>query len=373
MKFILLRAFVKRNLGDDLFIKTICERYPNQKFVLVGDREDLCTLNDITNLRCVAGDAIWFKIWNRCYVLGKKLTKKYIENNRNIFVVSVLSRFAKANVYVTGSYFREPPRWHGLIDQRWYQANSYILGCNFGPYTSTQFFDSYYEQFQKVAQISFRDRYSYELFKELPNAMLSTDLVFGMNRREEIKNLGYYIVTVVDVSKDDVKDSNRIMQDYIYKMVQIVTYLFKQNKEVRFFSFCEAQGDLDVISQITSRLPQDVSYTIFNYRQLGMQASLNMIAESEGVIATRYHAMILGILYEKKVFPIIYNEKMEHLLEDIKFEGEVVTIEQIQSLELTNLIERMQSYPKEGLVRLREQAQLHYAKLDQYLRSKHNP
>ena len=32
-------AYVNGNLGDDLFVKILCERYPNQKFLLCGPKK----------------------------------------------------------------------------------------------------------------------------------------------------------------------------------------------------------------------------------------------------------------------------------------------------------------------------------------------
>ena len=34
MKKIKVYAYTRQNLGDDLFIKILCERYPNTQFVL---------------------------------------------------------------------------------------------------------------------------------------------------------------------------------------------------------------------------------------------------------------------------------------------------------------------------------------------------
>lgn len=52
-----IRAFVKGNLGDDLFIYTLCKRYPNQKFVICGEEKYKCLFNSISNLKYIAEDS----------------------------------------------------------------------------------------------------------------------------------------------------------------------------------------------------------------------------------------------------------------------------------------------------------------------------
>ena len=45
----------------------------------------------------------------------------------------------------------------------------FILGANFGPYITQDFFDKYFFLFSKCHDICFRDSYSKELFKNLDN------------------------------------------------------------------------------------------------------------------------------------------------------------------------------------------------------------
>lgn len=60
-----------------------------------------------------------------------------------------------------------------------------------------------------------------------------------------------------------------------------------------------------------------------------MNQILRSIAESEYVVATRFHAMILGLGAKKKVLPLIYNLKLRTVLEDLSFQGAYYDITQL--------------------------------------------
>lgn len=49
MKKVLLMACIEKNVGDDLFIRIVCERYPNVDFY-ISDKANYPELNNISNL-----------------------------------------------------------------------------------------------------------------------------------------------------------------------------------------------------------------------------------------------------------------------------------------------------------------------------------
>ncbi|MEI3326743.1 MAG: polysaccharide pyruvyl transferase family protein [Thomasclavelia sp.] len=57
------------------------------------------------------------------------------------------------------------------------------------------------------------------------------------------------------------------------------------------------------------------------YTDTDLEGILNCIGSAEIVIATRFHAMILGWCMGKKTLPIVYSSKMTHVLEE--FESQI--------------------------------------------------
>ena len=60
-----------------------------------------------------------------------------------------------------------------------------------------------------------------------------------------------------------------------------------------------------------------------------MEQILELIAESEYMVATRFHAMILGLGAGKKVLPLIYHIKLRNVLADLSFRSTYYDIRQL--------------------------------------------
>ena len=173
MKKILVNAYLSLNFGDDLFLKILFERYNNVKWVLnSGDNRYLKIFKDIE-----LEENTWTKI------LKKLKIKKFHSINFQKY---------DAGVYIGGSMFMESQTWKLDYDKLRYLLNGfnkhskpyYILGCNFGPYSSKEYEEKYKTLFLKAEDICFRDRYSYEIFKELSNVRKRSDIVFQLKPKK---------------------------------------------------------------------------------------------------------------------------------------------------------------------------------------------
>ena len=61
-----------------------------------------------------------------------------------------------------------------------FNANTFIIGANFGPYTSEEFLFHAIQQISKTRDCCLRDRYSYNLLsKQLSNVRYAPDILFG--------------------------------------------------------------------------------------------------------------------------------------------------------------------------------------------------
>ena len=59
----------------------------------------------------------------------------------------------------------------------------------------------------------------------------------------------------------------------------------------------------------------------------------------KAVIATRFHAMILGFLFGKPVYPIIYDEKQSYVLQDLNFFGNSTPLEKIVDIDAKEVVD----------------------------------
>lgn len=337
-----LRAFVNGNLGDDLFVKIICNRYKNCTFYLSGNGKYKKYFRRINNLKYFSNDIVImkaiFKIFNTVKKIFKKERLGYDE-----YISIRLSKKCEEHVLITGSFFMEPETGKSEVerkinnDKKLLQLRPYILGCNFGPYFSELFYNEYKRMFSMAKSICFRDSYSYDLFMDLKNVSWAPDVVFNLNI-ENTFNGNYYIISVVNLKKDDNEKSLSYYDLYVKKLVEIITELKRINKKVVLMSFCDDQGDMKTIQDILILLNNKDNVEVLSYNSIFMEKSLEIISNCEAIIATRFHAMILGFLYKKPVFPIIYNRKMKYVLKDLNYDKEFIEIKDMHNLEVKKLI-----------------------------------
>jgi colanic acid/amylovoran biosynthesis protein len=85
------------------------------------------------------------------------------------------------------------------------------------------------------------------------------------------------------------------------------------------------------------------------------------IAQSEFVVATRFHATILALAAGRPVLPVVYSDKTLHVLEDLGFDGGVIDLRKDEDYT---------AFDKPGYFDVEQQkknAQKHFEKLDQVL------
>ncbi len=212
----------------------------------------------------------------------------------------------------------------------------FVLGANFGPFTDELFYKQHYELFKGYTDICFRDNYSYELFKNLDNVRKADDIVFQLDSRHPVKIEKYIVISVIKPSfRKNLSDCDDI---YFQKIKDITVYFINNGYEVTLMSFCGNEGDQEAIDKIAKIIPSEKRDSVRKYYyKSNVTEALKVISSSSYVIATRFHAMILGWLYNKPVFPISYSEKMNNVMADIGYRGSYIDLKRIQSLKVVNV------------------------------------
>ncbi|WP_346355413.1 polysaccharide pyruvyl transferase family protein [Azotosporobacter soli] len=310
-------AYTKVNLGDDLFIKILCERYPDITFYLFADKDTKAVFKGCRNLRCY--DYLWPRRMLRVLrMLG-------INNVNDDQLLGKLFKL-DAYVYIGGSIFIQGNFWRNALQNRYAQLiegkPNFVMGCNFGPFESKEYLSSYRRLFQNYTDVCFRDEYSYQLFKEMKNTRHGSDIVFGiagLPQPEVIKAVG---ISVINLELPARKEIVQYAKQYDAKMAEIAEVFIRKGYDIYFYSFCKAEGDEEAIERIVELISPTLRKQSFSHYYRGdLDAVLQSLASMEYIIATRFHAMILGMVLKKPTYPIIYDEKMKHVLEDMKFAG----------------------------------------------------
>lgn len=374
-----IKAFVMGNLGDDLFIYTLCKRYPNRRFILCGPQKYKAVFSNLLNLKYICMDSFgvkWvFRIMKLPAWIYNLINQKLGRENRKPMngCFEWFSIHSEKNILISGSIFmqlsdeRMQNHPYYLGEMEYYNRHPYIIGCNFGPYMNEEYRAFYENCFYQASQVTFRDKYSDELFPaDCTN--WAPDILFTFDKSYLKKpNLENYVaISVINLNKDGETDERKAVY-YERSMIELIEYLQKKGKNVVLLGFCKDQGDESVIQRIMQQLSSKQGVTAYCYPETSAEEIVGYLAYAESVVASRFHAMVLGWVYGKITVPIVYSEKMTNTIQCVNPDITVITTEEIKG-EYKNLKEVYQECLDKrttlDIERIREKAQKHFEKLD---------
>lgn len=330
--YVQIIAYCRNNLGDDLFIHIICNRYPDWNFIILCEEEFNKGLADIPNLIIVKKNKA---------IKGLDKISEAIIGRTN--VNCLIARQCVCTVLLGGSvYMQTNPKWESAYEMRkeiQRVSNAfYLLGGNFGPYFSLDFVDKYMHLFGLCADVCFRDRYSYEMFKDVDTVRYAPDIIFSMKKQvTKEKNGG---ITIIPIQTEKRKELKAFSETYYRAIVDLVREILETGRRVTLQSFCAVEGDQIAVTQILSMLGckyRDMVY-VQHYSGNNLDEILDTINQSEAVVTSRFHGMILGCYFDTKICPIIYSKKMEHFLMDNNYEGFSVKINCMNHIRLCDVL-----------------------------------
>lgn len=310
---IYLDAYLSKNLGDDLFIDILLKRYPNHKYFAISKGEKY----KIKNLK-VFSNSYFFR------AIKKFELEKYLANTRDLVITIGGSMYIENN---------DSTRDFSLGKNK-----QYILGSNFGPYQTEEYFNNLYKIFEKAEDVCFREEYSYNLFKNLPNVRYAQDIVFSMDTSNiEITENKRAIISIIDCKS---KIDENYQEKYEQKIIELIKYLFEKDYKVCLMSFCKAENDEEAINRLIAELDDKSKAKIEKYFYNGnIEEALNNIGDSSIVIGSRFHAIILGLLLNKSILPIIYSDKTKNVLEENNIDVKIFDIKKLDDFNLYDLEE----------------------------------
>ncbi|WP_339316212.1 polysaccharide pyruvyl transferase family protein [Oceanobacillus sp. FSL W7-1304] len=358
MKKVMVYAYTKFNLGDDLFLKILFERYPNTNFVLFTQKKYRAIFKH-NNVKILSSDNLILRGFN---YISRRINKNYTINK-------IISKSCDASVYIGGSIFQQRDNWKVQINNRKNLLNEnqpfYVLGANFGPFNNENYYLEYKKLISKYEDICFRDTYSYKLFKDLNNVRMGDDIVFSLNKNKTYRNDKNIVISVI---KPSYRPYLSEYDDLYYKKIKDTSIEFiKKGYKITLMSFCKHEGDEEAIGEILKTIPQKYSHYIepYNYRG-NIEQSLDVISSSSLVIGTRFHAMILGWLFNKPVVPIVYSEKMTNVMKDVGFSGLYTDFNSIDQLDPVDIVKSMETNFVDITVQI-ENSEKHFKELDKLL------
>ena len=363
MKKVFLDCIYKKNLGDDLLIKTVCDRYKTTSFVFPSYFSDLNKIN-ISNLKII-------NINEYIYRMFRKISFKF---NKINLIDKMIIRKCDYVVTVGGSMFIEYSQSAKDYKFTWYKNLNkpyFILGVNIGPiYTQKYLTNLKKDVFQGAQDVCVRDKKSYNMVKDLKNVRCGADMIFSYdvskfkNNNTKLKKV---IISVINCErkKNQMKAANP--QQYEELILQLISFFKGKGYEVELMSFCKEEGDEETINQIISQSNQ--KYINYYFYDGDIDQAIAELNTANVIVGTRFHANVLGLLLDKTIIPVIYNDKTRNLLDDIKFKGKYIDLEHIDKFDVKTLSAKDLTYKCDVSKQVKE-AQKHFNILDKYLERK---
>ena len=370
MKKIFVYAYMAQNLGDDLMVRILCDRYPNAQFYLYSDKFYKTAFKDIKNLIIYSSEDKEVKFWNKALKHIKKTTNGFMER---------LMEKCDATVHIWGSVFIQHNDDYSAFlkadaDLRKFSKKVYLIGSNFGPYKDKQYYLDYHQLLSTYDGVSFRDYYSYNKFKDIPHVVYAPDVVFNY-QTDNSSNVEHRVLFST-ISLAGRNDNFAIIQYWeVYrKFIQKLAKRYLElGYKITFLSFCEPQGDFYEINEIVKTHDFDCfkdKIEINNYNG-NIEESISLIKESEIIVGTRSHSIILGWLFNKPVLPIVYDNKTLQVLKDMNLKN-YASLEELEKVSIDDLIGNIEIVPSNQIAILKNSSKNHFKFFDLFINESGN-
>lgn len=362
MKKFLVDAYLAKNLGDDLFLKILFDRYRDAEVewhLYTDDKTYSKTFGDYTNV-IVHYNNIVFKLLNKINTTYKL---------RSFLLANKYDGFLK----IGGSIFIQAKKWKKQLNRNKYIIKSFkdknkkvfIIGANFGPYTEENYQKTYRKIFKKCDDVCFRDEYSFNLFNDIDTVRLAPDIIFTLNYTQKSKMKKTVGISVINLK--DRHDLARYEDEYTNKNRELIEGFIEEGYNIYLYSFCEKQGDKEAILKILNSLQKEILNRVKIIEYKGdINEFLDTFSSMESIIGCRFHSIILSMVFNQGFYPIVYSNKTNNVLQDLNLGQYMTSIKDISQLnikEVMNIISNNHLVERNVIDVSRKQ----FEKLDQFI------
>lgn len=336
MKNILIYGYFNNNFGDDLIIAMAAKRlkkaYPSTKLFVLDNKA--YAAKKVSSNICVP-----FFYMSVSKVLNKLMVcfhNKKINTFLNALNKRTVDRFIRKHIGVIlqigGSMFQESradsaENSHKTVDSKCLEEISrgllvprFVVGCNFGPFSTQYYYDYFSEFFKKCRNVYFRDQNSFNMFSHIEPCKNGGDSAFLL-AEERIVSCDDKKCTI-SVMNFENRIGAQANSKYLHCICELAEKYSNLGYAVTFVGFCKKEGDDDIIQKALSMCRCHNINAL--YYKNNLYSIINQFASSEIVIGSRFHSMILGWIFQKKTFVFSYSDKTLDFLKDNKFPKQFV-------------------------------------------------
>lgn len=347
MKKIFIMAYLRNNLGDDLFVKELINRYPNEKFYI-----------DVIDLK-------YGEVFRNSKNVEVRIEK---EENFNKIEINQYDAF----IYIGGSIFMEGGKVYNLDEncvnfiQNCKEKNKpfFYISSNYGPYKTNKYFELSKQAFSSCTDICFRDEYSYNLFKDIGSVRYEPDLLFSYkidNIEKEKNSVG---ISVIDLEiREKLKHKE---EEYVKFLVGNIEKFLQEGKNIYLFSFCKEEDDEKAIEKVLENIKNKEERNkikVIKYNN-NLREFLNIYKKMEYMVCQRFHSLILSCVCNQKIFVVSYSKKIDNVIEELKLGVNYIKHKNLKEDEKLNFIEFREA---KNIEKIKTEAEKQFKELDKFI------
>ena len=340
----LVIGYMNNNFGDDLFFKILFNRYKNVDFYMYPPTH---LLEEYQEKFLLNRNVIFYEDEEEYHKLLEDTgndNKDSKDIQVDIFPL-ICERAKNVDFYVNigGSIFIQNDNWKDddrfKLKEIMQDKPSFIIGCNFGP-GDDEYYNYYKNWFKGFSDICFRDKESYQKFKDLENARLADDIVLVYTEKHRFHPIGYHKTIGISVlNPENTKKLKKYSKNYYNFIISTIKYYISIGFNIKIYVFCINEGDLDaakyVINKLTDRELKKIKVVSYKKR---INKFIREWKKSKYIIGTRFHANILAIAHGQSFLPIIYSDKTYNYLKNIDDDIEIYDIVELEKMKKDQIV-----------------------------------
>lgn len=350
MKKIFVMAYLRNNLGDDMFVMELLNRYPDVEFYV-----------EVVDMKYAKA-------------LEKENNVKIIINENETFEKIDINQY-DGYVYIGGSIFMEGGKVYNLDEGclefvkkcKILNKPFYYIGSNYGPYQTEKYFNLSKETFKQCTDLCFRDQYSYNLFKDISTVRYAPDVLFSYEIEECKKEKNTIGISIIDL---EIRENLRHKEDeYIQFLFNNINLYLKNEKNIYLFSFCNDEGDEKAIQKILNKF-KNSDYknriTVVRYNE-NIEEFLAIYKKMEYMICQRFHSLVLSYICNQKFYVISYSQKICNIIKELNLCDKYIKLEEITA-QKTIALEDFYDVKEENLEGIKKKSLEQFRELDKFLK-----
>lgn len=343
---ILIEMFLDNNLGDDLFLDTLLDRYTGYKFYLEVPKE--YKINE------------YFKQYKNLYLIEKKINLFY-----KILEISLLMSLFRAYkydafIYIGGSIFEIKTKQDVISKIKQYlkykirklfKKKIFIMGANLGPF-NIKTGEKIIKKIITLAEgIVVRDKKSIDILKKWnineKKYKYGSDIVFInkiLKLKSELVKVNSNVLGISIINKK----ASTLLEKKIYKekIIEIIKEYLRESEKnsVELFAFDTGRemSDVNLLLKIYENLSEKEKKKVKNQLYLpniSLDKYIENFLKCEFIICGRFHSVILALGGKCKFISISYSEKIDRVLEDLEENNKIISYSGIGRIKTKSILE----------------------------------